>query len=64
MFRIVKKTRRRRNKAYHKSHSMKNEINYLSSQNPNRKISQGNILNNTNEMNKPLDLFTNVKSIK
>ena len=36
---------------------MKNEINYLSSQNPNRKISQGNILNNRNEMNKLLDLY-------
>ena len=36
---------------------MKNEINYLSTQNPNRKILQGNILNNTNEMNKPLDLY-------
>ena len=36
---------------------MKNEINYLSSQNPNREILQGNILNNTNEMNKSLDLY-------
>ena len=36
---------------------MKNEINYLSSLNLNRKISQGNILNNTNEINKQLDLY-------
>ena len=36
---------------------MKNEINYVSSINLNRKISQGNILNNTNEMNKLLDLY-------
>ena len=36
---------------------MKNEINYLVSQNPNREIPQGNILNNTNEMNKLLDLY-------
>ena len=36
---------------------MKNEINYSSSQNPNREISQGNILNNRNEMNKPLYLY-------
>ncbi len=36
---------------------MKNEINYLQSLNLNRKISQGNILNNTNEMNKQLDLY-------
>ena len=35
---------------------MKN-VKYLSSQNPNREISQGNILNNRNEMNKPLDLY-------
>ena len=44
-------------KAYYKSQSMKNEINYLSKLNPNREISQGNILNNINEMNKPLDLY-------
>ena len=36
---------------------MKNEINYVSSINLNRKISQGNILNNTNEINKQLDLY-------
>ena len=35
---------------------MKN-VKYLSSQNPNREISQGNILNNINEMNKPLNLY-------
>ena len=44
-------------KAYYKSQSMKNEINYLSSLNPNREISQGDILNNRNEMNKPLYLY-------
>ena len=44
-------------KAYYKSQSMKNEINYFPSQNPNRKITQGNILNNINEMNKLLDLY-------
>ena len=36
---------------------MKNEINYLSSQNLNKEILQVNILNNINEMNKPLDLY-------
>ena len=35
---------------------MKN-VKYLSSQNPNRKISQDNILNDANEMNKQLDLY-------
>ena len=44
-------------KAYYKAQSMKNEINYLSSQNLNKEILEGNILNNINEMNKLLDLY-------